>query len=106
VFLLLGAIWAFNLVDLLFTMLGCQNRIFVELNPLVRPLGPWGQIGMKVSILAIATCVLALGRRRRLAEVGCWLLTTVYGILVVVWVSFFGCLLSPYHFEKLLAALS
>jgi len=95
-------IWALNLLDLLFTLLAYQMNDFDELNPLASALGWHNQIPLKLGALVFFSTVCIVVRHRRLTQLGCYVVTGVYGVLAVVWVSMFSFLLSPHFFQLLI----
>lgn len=99
---LIPVIWALNLLDLLFTLLAYQMRDFDELNPLASALGWHNQIFLKLGALLFFSTVCIMVRQRRLTQLGCYIVTGVYSVLAVVWVSMFSFLLSPHFFQLLL----
>jgi hypothetical protein len=99
---LIPVIWALNLLDLLFTLLAYQMGDFDELNPLASALGWHNQIPLKLGALIYFSAVCIAVRHRRLTQLGCYVVTGVYTVLAVIWVSMFGFLLSPHFFQMLL----
>jgi hypothetical protein len=103
VMIFLSALWALNLLDLLFTVLAVQIAEFIEMNPLAKGLGPAGLIALKLALLAVCSTIFIALRRRRCVEWGCYLLLAVYGGLAVVWLTQYRFLLSPSQFSLLLS---
>lgn len=98
---LLPAIWALNLLDLFFTLLGITTRNFVEMNPLAARMGPAGIVIFKLAMLALTTAIFVTLRQRRTVELGCYVLLGVYGILACIWLTMFPFLLSPLYWQQL-----
>jgi len=82
--------------------LAYQMGDFNELNPLASALGWHNQIPLKLGALLFFSTVCIAVRHRRLTQLGCYVVTAVYGVLAVVWVSMFSFLLSPHFFQMLL----
>jgi hypothetical protein len=99
---LIPVIWALNLLDLLFTLLAYQMSDFNELNPLASALGWHNQIPLKLGALVFFSTVCIVVRHRRLTQLGCYVVTGVYSVLAIIWVSMFSFLLSPHFFQLLL----
>jgi hypothetical protein len=97
VHLLIPAVWALNLLDLLFTFLATRTGYFLEVNPLARQLSMTGQVALKLGALLLCTAMLWTFRRRRCAEWGCYVLLAAYGALAVIWLTQYGFLISPQH---------
>jgi hypothetical protein len=102
---LIPVIWVLNLLDLLFTLLAYQMSDFNELNPLASALGWHNQIPLKLGALLYFSTVCILVRHHRLTQLGCYVVTGVYGVLAVIWLSMFSFLLSPHFFQLLLRNL-
>jgi hypothetical protein len=90
---LLLAIWAFNLLDLHFTLTESLTRSwFVEANPvaaLVLGTSVTATVAYKASMLALGTGILWWLRRRAVAELASWLLTFICLSLMVHWYQYY-----------------
>jgi hypothetical protein len=90
---LLLAIWAFNLLDLHFTLTESLTRSwFVEANPVaafVLGTSVTATVVYKATMLALGTGILWWLRRRAVAELASWLLTLTCLSLMVQWYQYY-----------------
>ncbi len=86
---LLGLLAALNLIDLLFTTVGHQAGMIIELNPVGRSLlnNPLLLTVFKLAFAGAGIVVLAKLRQRRAAEVASWWLCLTYTVLMLRWVG-------------------
>ncbi len=89
--LLLVLVWMLGAFDLIFTIMAYRIGGFKEANPLADLLlhSSGGLIAFKIASLAVGTTILFILRRRRAAEVACWLICAAYTILSVMWLIYY-----------------
>jgi hypothetical protein len=89
--LVLTLIWIVGAFDLVFTLIALRLGGFQEANPLAREFihRPAILATFKFSTLALSTTLLLLFSRRRLAEIGCWIVGFVHVLLAFVWLVYF-----------------
>lgn len=94
VLLLVIAIWILSVFDLTFTLFATRIGGFHELNPVARLFIGNGQalILYKIGVTLAGTAVLLAFRRRRLTEIGCWLLFIAQAVLAGIWAAYFAYL--------------
>jgi len=91
VFLLVLALWIFNLFDLNFTLLALRIGWFTEANPIARLFIGSGDalIIFKFAMIIPASMVLLAIRRSVLTEIGCWILCAAHLLLAVSWLVYY-----------------
>lgn len=89
VILLLGLLCLLNAFDLACTVTVYKLGAFEEANPVARYVLQYPNLVVlfKVSLVAFASMVLFVYRRRRLVEYACWSVCTIYIVLAAVWVQ-------------------
>ena len=87
VLLLVIALWLLNIFDLICTMSVHDLGPFYEANPIARRMlqYPMLVVAYKLFMVAFATTVLLIYRRRRFVELACWCICTVYFTLGLLW---------------------
>jgi hypothetical protein len=87
--LLLVGVWIVNMFDLGFTLLAIEQRLLIEVNPVVTRLllrhGPGALTAYKIAMLTAATAMFWHCRRSELAESGVWLVAIACVLLSVHW---------------------
>jgi hypothetical protein len=99
VLLAVAAIWIISVLDLGYTLLESLNSGFVELNPVAAGLiggSTATLVSYKLTLLLISTTVLLICRRHRVAELGCWLLLSVYVYVALCWCSYYELRLASF----------
>jgi len=88
--MLVGLIWLIGIHDLVLTLAATHLEGFRQLNPITRSLlgDPSALVAFKLLMMAPATLIFLLFRRRVLTEVGCWLLSAAYVSLGLLWITF------------------
>lgn len=88
VLLVLAAVWVINVFDLTYTLAESFTGGFVEANPLAARLlhtSPTMLIAYKALLLTASSTILLSLRRRRITELGCWLLLGAYVYVAACW---------------------
>ena len=93
VMLLVTGVCLFNIIDLIFTIIGVGCPGFRETNVLASSMTAGQMAIFKIAAVGFFVAICVWGRHFRTTEMGCWLLFAVYGILAAVWFGFYGFLL-------------
>lgn len=95
----LAAIWVLNAFDLCFTVTASDCRHFDELNPIARGLigEPLLLTVYKLLLLVPCTLIFAALRQRRIAELAAWLGLSVYTLVTLRWLAYYGHISMTLH---------
>lgn len=99
VLLALAAVWVINVFDLGYTMLESMTSVFVELNPVAAHLvgqSPVLLVLYKALLIVLSSAVLLVYRRRRITELACWLLLSVYICVAGCWQVYYAYRLASF----------
>jgi len=92
IFWLLMGVWVVNFFDLGFTLLAYEQRMLVELNPLVNRLlgyGPVTIIVYKIALLGFGTAIIWWYRRLDISEQTAWIYAIICIGLALWWYIFY-----------------
>jgi hypothetical protein len=89
--LVLILVWIVGVFDLVFTLTALRLGGFQEANPLARQFidSPAMLATFKFATLAYATPILLVFSRRRLTEIGCWVVGIVHVALAFLWLAYY-----------------